>query len=85
MIEIPLTGGNMNTGVVRIGQTVRRPTGPWTPAVHAVLNHLNNTGYPHAPQLLGIDDQGREVLSYHPGATEADAPRTVLRGDHPRF
>ncbi|GAB3908216.1 hypothetical protein GCM10029964_107630 [Kibdelosporangium lantanae] len=76
VIEIPLTGGNMNTGVVRIGQTVRRPTGPWTPAVHAVLNHLNNTGYPHAPQLLGIDDQGREVLSYHPGATEADVDLT---------
>lgn len=80
VIEIPLTGGNMNTGVVRIGQTVRRPTGPWTPAVHAVLTHLNNAGFPHAPQLLGIDSRDREVLSYHPGETEADVDLTRMGG-----
>lgn len=30
--EIPLDGGNMSSGVVRVGDTVRRPAGPWTPA-----------------------------------------------------
>ena len=37
MTEIPLGGGNVSGGVVRIGDTVRRPAGPWTPAVHALL------------------------------------------------
>ncbi|MFI2076838.1 MULTISPECIES: hypothetical protein [Streptomyces] len=32
----PLPGGNVSAGVVRIGDTVRRPAGPWTPAVHAL-------------------------------------------------
>lgn len=36
MTEIPMGGGNVSSGVVRIGDTVRRPAGPWTPAVHAL-------------------------------------------------
>jgi hypothetical protein len=42
--ETPLEGGNMNGAVVRIGDTVRRPAGAWTPAVHALLNHLHTVG-----------------------------------------
>jgi Phosphotransferase enzyme family len=57
--------GNVG-GAVRVGDTVRRATGPWTPAVHALLGHLA-TRVPHVPQVLGIDDQSREVLSYLPG------------------
>jgi hypothetical protein len=34
--EQPFEGGNI-TAVVRVGDTVRRATGPWTPAVHALL------------------------------------------------
>ncbi|GLY80483.1 hypothetical protein Airi01_087500 [Actinoallomurus iriomotensis] len=30
--------------VVRLGDTVRRPTHPWTPAVHALLGHLEQVG-----------------------------------------
>jgi hypothetical protein len=37
--EVPLTGGDM-TAVVRVGDTVRRTAGPWTPAVHALLRQL---------------------------------------------
>ncbi|MGY1497897.1 phosphotransferase [Streptomyces sp. QTS52] len=54
----------MNAGVVRIGDTVRRPAGPWTPAVHALLAHLHEVGFRAAPRPLGIDEQGREVLSF---------------------
>jgi Phosphotransferase enzyme family len=57
--------GNVG-GAVRVGDTVRRPTGPWTPAVHALLGHLAGR-VPHIPRVLGVDDQGREVLSYLPG------------------
>ncbi|GAA3851220.1 aminoglycoside phosphotransferase family protein [Saccharothrix violaceirubra] len=65
--EVPLHGGNMSAGVVRVGRTVRRPSGPWTPAVHALLDHLHAVGFTAAPKPLGIDDQGREVLSFVPG------------------
>jgi hypothetical protein len=66
--EIPLTGGNVSEGVVRVGDTVRRPCGYWTPAVHALLAYLHDVGFSGAPKPLGIDDQGREVLSFAAGA-----------------
>ncbi|MFB9683397.1 aminoglycoside phosphotransferase family protein [Amycolatopsis plumensis] len=53
--------------VVRVGDTVRRPVHPWTPAVHALLRHLEDVGFPAAPRVLGIDDEGREVLTYLAG------------------
>ncbi|MFI7219672.1 phosphotransferase [Micromonospora maritima] len=65
--EIPLTGGNVSAGVVRVGDTVRRQAGPWTPAVHALLDHLRSVGFRGAPRPLGIDEQGREVLTYAAG------------------
>ncbi|XVQ89594.1 phosphotransferase [Microbispora siamensis] len=64
--ERRLPGGNTN-GAVRVGDTVRRVPGPWTPAVHALLRHLEDTGFDGAPRARGFDDQGREVLSYLPG------------------
>jgi hypothetical protein len=57
--------GNVG-GAVRIGATVRRPTGPWTPAVHALLGHVASR-VPHVPRVHGFDDADREVLSYLPG------------------
>lgn len=65
--EQPLPGGNVSAGVVRVGDTVRRPAGPQTPAVHALLNYLHEVGFGGAPRPLGIDDKGREVLTYIPG------------------
>lgn len=54
-------------GPVRIGDTVRRPARPWTPAVHAVLRHLEKVGFAGAPRVLGIDEQNREILTHIPG------------------
>jgi hypothetical protein len=65
--EIPLGGGNVSGGVVRVGDTVRRPAGPWTPALHALLTHLHDVGFRGAPRPLGIDEHGREVLTFIPG------------------
>lgn len=64
--EIPLAGGNI-TPVVRIGATVHRRAGPWTPAVHALLRHLEARGFDGVPRALGVDDRGREVLTYIEG------------------
>lgn len=66
--EVPLVGGTANRGmVVRRGDTVRRPLRPTSTAVHALLAHLADVGFDEAPRLLGIDDRGREVLTYIPG------------------
>jgi Ser/Thr protein kinase RdoA (MazF antagonist) len=62
-----LTGGNM-TAVVRVGDTVRRTAGPWTPTIHAFLRHLRANGFELVPEPLGIDERGREILSLLPGA-----------------
>ncbi|MEO3743741.1 aminoglycoside phosphotransferase family protein [Plantactinospora sp. B5E13] len=51
--------------VERIGETVRRPLS--SVLVHDLLRHLAEGGFPYAPRLLGVDDQGREVLSYLAG------------------
>ncbi|GAA4301232.1 aminoglycoside phosphotransferase family protein [Actinomadura luteofluorescens] len=53
--------------VVRVGDTVRRPTHPWTPAVHALLGHLEQVGFPYSQRLLGMDQEGRAVLTYLDG------------------
>jgi Ser/Thr protein kinase RdoA (MazF antagonist) len=73
-----LAGGSV-TAVHRVGATVRRATGPWTPAVHALLEHLAERGFPAAPRVLGIDEQGREVLSYLEGAVATRPWPEVLR------
>jgi 8-oxo-dGTP diphosphatase len=62
----PLAGGNVG-GAVRIGHTVRRPAGPWTSSVHALLDHLAVRGLDGVPAALGLDARGREVVSYLPG------------------
>jgi hypothetical protein len=65
--EEVLAGGNM-TAVVRVGDTVRRAAGPWTPTIHAFMRHLRTSGFESVPEPLGIDDRGREIISLLPGA-----------------
>jgi hypothetical protein len=66
--EAAFADGNVS-GTVRVGDTVRRATGPWTPAVHALLRHLRASGFTAVPDVLGIDDRGREILTYVEGET----------------
>lgn len=68
----PLTGGAVGGAVlvaVPDGLTVRRPVGPWTPAVHALLSHLRQADLPFVPHVRGIDVQGRESLDFVEGRT----------------
>jgi aminoglycoside phosphotransferase (APT) family kinase protein len=71
-MEKRLPGGR-NSGTLRVGSTVRRPAGTQTPAVQALLRHLEAVGFVGAPRALGIDDAGREVLTYLEGDTVGDA------------
>lgn len=66
MEEQILTGGN-STVVHRVGETVRRTAGAWTPRVHQLLSTLRAAGVTEVPEPFGLDESGREVLSYLPG------------------
>src|SRR5262249_48697941 len=61
--EVPLVGGMSTPGVVRVGDTVRRPMGANADYVHGLLLHLEQGGFDGAPRFLGIDQKGREILS----------------------
>lgn len=65
--EVPLPGGDVTDGVVRVGNTVRRPVGPHSWLVREVLAHLDRVGFTGAPRYLGLDAQGREVLTFVAG------------------
>lgn len=70
--EEPLLGGNAGVAVVRVGDTVRRPTQPWSKSVDALLNHFESIGLEGVPRALGYDDLGRQVLSYIEGYVDPD-------------
>ena len=70
--EVLLTGGRITQGVVRVGNTVRRPTGAHTPFVHSLLRHLEEVGFDGTPRVLGIDEQGREILTFIEGHVPPD-------------
>ena len=66
--EQPLVGGlDPRDPPVRVGDTVRHPAGSSRVAVRDLLLHLESVGFDGAPRYLGIDDQGREVLTWIDG------------------
>lgn len=65
--EVSLTGGRLTQGVVRVGDTVRRPMAAHSPFVYRLLRHLEVVGFDGAPRVLEVDAQGREVLSFLEG------------------
>lgn len=67
---------------VKIGDTVRRQVGPWTPTVHVLLEYLHEKGFNRCPQTKGFDERGREILSFIPGnAAIRPWPKVILQGD----
>ena len=62
--------GGSTAPVVRVGDTVRRVAGPWTPQVAALMTGLRERGVPGVPAHLGLDEQGREVVAW----VEGDVP-----------
>jgi hypothetical protein len=64
-------GGRVTVGVVRVGDTVRRPISGDRTLQHNLLAHLKQRGFAGCPRFLGIDELGREVLSWLPGHVPA--------------
>jgi hypothetical protein len=60
-------------GIVRIGDTVRRPPSE-SPLAADLLRHLEAVRFAGAPKLLGVDDLGRDVLSFLPGEVMPERP-----------
>lgn len=75
-----LLPSGVHSPVTRVGRTVRRRVTPWTPAVHALLCHLEAVGFDGAPRVLGIED-GQSVLSYVDGVDAHRARDAALHSD----
>jgi hypothetical protein len=65
--EVPLLGGMSTPGVVKVGCTVRRPMSANAGYVHDLLLHFEECGFGGAPRYLGVDQRGREILSFIDG------------------
>jgi Phosphotransferase enzyme family len=77
----PLSGGSDTQGMVRIGETVRRPLRPFSLTVQAYLARLRDVGFTGAPLPLGVDEQGREVLTFVPGEVHPHPVPPEAAGD----
>ncbi|PEL13745.1 phosphotransferase [Bacillus sp. AFS017336] len=78
--EEKLTGGNVSN-VYRSGNTVRRELKPESTKIHQLLKHLEKKGYIYAPKFLGIDEKGREVLSFIEGEAGNDPLKEYMWSD----
>jgi GNAT superfamily N-acetyltransferase len=67
------------TLVRRRGEVVIRSAKPWTPAVHALLRHLEAVGFEGAPRVVGsgFDDEGNETLTWVEGEVHSRGQRTI--------
>ncbi|MCA9917896.1 MAG: aminoglycoside phosphotransferase family protein [Anaerolineales bacterium] len=61
-----LQGGRENK-IVRVANTVRRPAGPWTASVHALLGHVRAVGFTAVPQPVGFTEDGQEIVTFLEG------------------
>jgi hypothetical protein len=79
--EIELPNGDVTVGVVRIGDTVRRPRQETSDGVADYLRHLQAVGFDRAPRHLGVDARGRDVLSFLEGDVPGDPIETWAASD----
>ncbi|MGI8594511.1 MAG: phosphotransferase [Solirubrobacteraceae bacterium] len=70
--EVPLPGGRLTEGVVRVGDSVRRPLNPRSAFVHRLLCHLEQGGFQGAPRFRGVDGRDREILTFVEGWVPPD-------------
>ncbi len=66
-VEEPLAGGDVTEGVVRVGDTVRRPVSGVSESVRRVLGHLESVRFAGAPRFHGIDAKDRDILDFIAG------------------
>lgn len=70
--ETPLTGGRTTSGVVQVGNTVRRPAAANANFVRRLLRHLERKGFEAVPRVHPQDEKGRDVFSFIEGDVPSD-------------
>ncbi|MDT4925762.1 MAG: hypothetical protein QOG01_3475 [Pseudonocardiales bacterium] len=80
--EIELPAGDVTVGVVRVGDTVRRPHQESSDRVADYLRHLESVGFEGAPRYLGRDAQGRDALTFLDGDVPGDPVPHWAAADH---
>ena len=60
-------GGRVTPGLVRVGDTVRRPATENSAFVHRLLRHLATKRFDVSPEYLGTDERGRDVFAFIDG------------------
>jgi Phosphotransferase enzyme family len=79
--EQPLPKGDVTEGVVRVGDTVRRPHQESSAAVARYLAHLERAGFAGA-RYLGRDEVGRDILTFIEGDVASASPQRWAADDH---
>jgi hypothetical protein len=74
MDEQRLEGGRQAEDVVRVGNTARRRPHRNSEFVRTIMRHLEAVGFTGAARVVGVDDAGREVLSFIEGDVHVAAP-----------
>ena len=84
LTEHSLEGGDVTEGLVRIGETIRRPTVATSEPVRRLLESLAAVGFAGAPRHLGVDAADRHVLDFIAGEV-ATRPWPEWLGDERRL
>src|SRR5262249_8784144 len=77
---VRLPGGRMTSGLVRHGDRVRRPAGPWSPAGHEDLRPPASAGFEGSPRVAAAGGGGGE-LAYIEGGVGVEPDWPPGRGD----
>lgn len=74
--ETILSGGTNAESIVKIGKNVHRSKTHNFEFIHAMLLWLEKQRFSYAPKYVGIDEQGREILSFVEGEVPREIPMT---------
>jgi hypothetical protein len=80
MTEEAFTGGRF-ADPARDGDTVVRRAGPAAANIHALLDHLAGRGFTLAPRAVSTGPDGREVLTFLPGAAAHPPLSAAVRSE----
>jgi len=76
-IETTLDGGRITTGVVRVGNTVRRPRKRNSEYIYQVLKFLEKKQFKYSQRYLGKDLKNRDIFAYVEGFVPPDLGDTT--------
>lgn len=76
--EFTLSGGRSTDGVVRVGNTVRRPHKNESEFANSFLSFLWENGFSHSQRYIGRDEHGRDIFEYIKGFVPDDIGNTTL-------